>query len=159
MFVYYRLKGLCVCVFMCVCVCVRESKQGFFHALFWFHTGKSGIYSPPKPVHRAPVRTSCQKPTPAAFPLCLFQEIITTRLRLRSVPRPLFTLHLYSVFFVYLPPFFLLLLFTLTPHVCHKKDSPLQCHLPLSQCFQCGESGNCLRSCCALTTPEPCRAF
>lgn len=69
-----------VCVCLCVCVCVRESKQGFFHALFWFHTGKSGIYSPPKPVHRAPVRTSCQKPTPAAFPLCLYQEIITTRL-------------------------------------------------------------------------------
>lgn len=42
-----------------------------------------------------------------------------------------------------------------------EKNSPLQCHLPLSSLsvFIVWRSKNCLRSCCALTTPEPCRAF
>lgn len=90
---------MCVCVCVNVCVC-RELKQ-VFTALLWLvvsHGWGGGVkwnesYLP-QPVYRAPVKTSCQKPTPAAFPLCLFQEILITRLRLHSVPRPLLQAHL-----------------------------------------------------------------
>lgn len=98
----------------------------------------------PKPVHRAPVTTSCQKLTPAAFPLCLFEEILITRLRLRSVPRPLLKLIFLFIqrtvlWTLCIYHHFWLMLFTLTPHfcwlACHKRkgnNSPLQWHLPLS---------------------------
>lgn len=163
-----------MCVFTCACVWV---KAGLFYALFWlvFHMGKlsgTGPIFPPKiPARRAPVRKSCQKPTPAAFPLCLFQEILITRLRLRSVPRPLFILIFLFIqrtgfFFVYLPPLLAhvihfdasCLLICLSPE--KENNSPLQCHLPLSlvsQCFHSVEIQELPQIMLCLN--EPCCAF
>lgn len=130
----------------------------------------------PEPVHRAPVRTSCQKPTPAAFPLCLFQEILITRLRLLSVPRPPSSNSssslLRGLFFLYLPPFLadvthsdtscLLIL----PITRERKELPTSATCLSCLCvFIVWRIRSCLRcahrrpSRSASKTPEPCRAF
>lgn len=112
----------CVCLTgVCVCVCVRSRSRVFFLPCYGscFTWGKKWNESYlPQPVHRAPVRTSCQKPTPAAFPLCLFQEILITRLRLQSEPRPLLFLFTQRTALLCVCTTFWLMVFTLTPHVC-----------------------------------------
>lgn len=129
----------------------------------------------PQPAHRTPVRTSCQKLTPAAFPLCLFQEILITRLSLYSVPRPF-----YKLMFLFIQRTGLLLVFTtFLADVLHFDTSCLlvlpvtgeQNELPTTSppvslfVFIVWRSKNCLRcaywrpSCSALITLEPCHAF
>lgn len=104
--------------------------------------GKSGI-GPifPRPVHRAPVRTSCQKPTPAAFPLCLFQEIFITRLRLHSVPRPLFKL-IFSGLLCVLTTFLADVLHfdASCLLICHSQEKNSTCLSRLSVFSRCGGS-------------------
>lgn len=66
---------------LCACVCVQSRSEAFFLPCFWLHMGggketwSRSDLSPPFKSSGQKKKKAAKKPTPAAFPLRLFQEI------------------------------------------------------------------------------------
>lgn len=149
-----------MCVFVCVCV---WSQSRVFHALFLAcvsHGEKvEYVLSSPKPVHWAPVRTSCLPSLPLSGDFHHSAEAALCAKAPHQAHFPFYSEHwsfscIYHLFLADVIHFDASCLL-------QEKNSPLQCHLPLLSLSVVivWRSKNCLRSCCALMTPDPCRAF
>lgn len=66
---------------LCACVCVQSRSEAFFLPCFWLHMGgKRNVeqvrsFPPLQELRSEKKKKAAKKPTPAAFPLRLFQEI------------------------------------------------------------------------------------